>query len=246
MSAQEAPQAGRRSPSSEKEVAGATGDRLLRDLAERLAAATSSERVVVSVAESISRSFNVAYAHVSVERGAAGAEPDAGNHSRPSRPLVGSAGVSPESVTGERTATVVGPDGESIGKIWIVNRRDRDLGPDDQAELDATGRLVGALLGTAAAEPDLSSQAEGAFIALAAALDTHDDYIEGRAARVGAICSVLAEELGLDPGRLLVLRGAAAVYDCGNLTTPDLLLHKPEPLTAGEDPCDPAPRPANA
>ena len=203
---------------------------LLRCLAERLAAATGSDRVVAAVADAVAHVLDVAYVRITVDRGANGSDGEEPEY----RPLMGTSGQRPDSLDGELRAVVTGPDETAIGEIYVANKRTGDFAPADAESLEETGCLVGALLATAAAEPDLTSQAEGAFVALAAALDAHDDYIEGHPGRVAAICEVLGRDLGLDEHRLLVLRGASAVYDCGNLVTPDLLLLKSEPLTAGE------------
>lgn len=212
-------------------AAASGSEALLRDLAERLAAVTGSERVAMAVAESVAHALDAAFVHVSVRRpieltGSDGDE-------RP-QPLIGSHGTRPEYVESEMRETVYGIGDAPIGDIYVANKLTGEFTPADRASLTDSGQLVGTLLAFAAAEPDLSSQAQGAFLALAAALDAHDEFVEGRAARVAAICHLLADELDLAVDRRIVLRGAAAVYDCGTLVTPDVVLHKPGPLTVAE------------
>ena len=205
-------------------------ERLLSRLAGRLAAATGAERVVMAVADAVADLLDAAYVRIAVDRGADSPEDDEPE----CRPLLGTSGQRPEAPDDKLRALVIGPSEAAIGEIHVVSKHTGTFGRADAQNLVEIGRLVGTLLANAAAEPNLSAQAEGAFVALAAALDTHDEYMEGHAGRVAAICEVLGRDLGLDELRLILLRGASAVYDCGTLTTPDVLLHKPEPLTAGE------------
>ena len=199
-------------------------DRLLRYLAERLASGAGSERVIAAVAQTVAHILDAGYVRIAVKRGGEGG----------AEQLIGTSGEVPGLVNGELRANVVGPDRQPIGEIYAANKRRGAFSAADANDLQETGELVGALLATAANEPDLASQAEGAFVALAAVLDAHDEYATGRVQRVAGICELVGRDLGLDSHRLIVMRGAAAVYDCGNLVTSDLLLHKPGPLTAGE------------
>ena len=218
-------------PTPRPQAATSDSEALLRDLAERLAAATGSERVAMAVADSLAHALDAAFVHVSVRRPVemTGSEAD-----ELPQPLVGSHGTRPEHVTAELRQPVYGLSDTPIGDIYVANKLNGEFTPADRANLTDSGQLVGTLLAFAAAEPDLSSQAQGAFLALAAALDAHDEFVEGRAARVAAMCELLADELDLGVDRRIVLRGAAAVYDCGTLVTPDLVLHKPGPLSAAE------------
>lgn len=69
---------------------------------------------------------------------------------------------------------------------------------------------------------------------LARAIEMHDAETGKHVKRMGSIAAFLGDRLGLDPGRVLLLRGAAPMHDVGKLATPEDILQKPGPLTSRE------------
>jgi putative nucleotidyltransferase with HDIG domain len=70
--------------------------------------------------------------------------------------------------------------------------------------------------------------------ALVHAVDIKDRYTRGHSERVGHASAMIARELGMDGGRLDVLRFAGILHDVGKLGVPTRLLRKDGPLTADE------------
>ncbi|MFF8915259.1 HD-GYP domain-containing protein [Streptomyces sp. NPDC015032] len=70
--------------------------------------------------------------------------------------------------------------------------------------------------------------------ALVQAVDIKDTYTRGHSERVGRACVLMARELGMDRGRLEVLRFAGILHDVGKLGVPTRVLRKDGPLTPEE------------
>ncbi|MEU9762178.1 HD domain-containing phosphohydrolase [Streptomyces sp. NPDC001834] len=70
--------------------------------------------------------------------------------------------------------------------------------------------------------------------ALVQAVDIKDTYTRGHSERVGHASVLIARELGMDPGRLEVLRFAGILHDVGKLGVPTRVLRKDGPLTLEE------------
>ncbi|KOG38123.1 HD-GYP domain-containing protein [Streptomyces resistomycificus] len=70
--------------------------------------------------------------------------------------------------------------------------------------------------------------------ALVQAVDIKDGYTRGHSERVGQASMMIARELGMDEGRVEVLRFAGILHDVGKLGVPTRLLRKDGPLTAEE------------
>ena len=70
--------------------------------------------------------------------------------------------------------------------------------------------------------------------ALVQAVDIKDGYTRGHSERVGQASMMIARELGMDEGRVEVLRFAGILHDVGKLGVPTRLLRKDGPLTADE------------
>jgi len=61
------------------------------------------------------------------------------------------------------------------------------------------------------------------------------DYVTGRhTQRVGELCGLLAERLGMPPAEVELLRRAAPLHDVGKIGVPDAILLKPGRLTESE------------
>ena len=69
---------------------------------------------------------------------------------------------------------------------------------------------------------------------LARALEMHDEETGQHVNRMAATTTFLAEQLGLEHDRVLLLRAAAPMHDVGKVATPDQILRKQGPLTAEE------------
>ncbi|MEU6378656.1 HD-GYP domain-containing protein [Streptomyces sp. NPDC046909] len=70
--------------------------------------------------------------------------------------------------------------------------------------------------------------------ALVQAVDIKDGYTRGHSERVGQASMMIARELGMDEGRIEVLRFAGILHDVGKLGVPTRLLRKDGPLTPEE------------
>ncbi|MDQ0599042.1 putative nucleotidyltransferase with HDIG domain [Streptomyces canus] len=70
--------------------------------------------------------------------------------------------------------------------------------------------------------------------ALVQAVDIKDEYTRGHSERVGQASMMIARELGMDEGRVEVLRFAGILHDVGKLGVPTRLLRKDGPLTPEE------------
>ncbi|MEV0635091.1 HD-GYP domain-containing protein [Streptomyces sp. NPDC050619] len=70
--------------------------------------------------------------------------------------------------------------------------------------------------------------------ALVQAVDIKDGYTRGHSERVGQASMMIARELGMDEGRVEVLRFAGILHDVGKLGVPTRLLRKDGPLTPEE------------
>ncbi|WP_405750371.1 HD-GYP domain-containing protein [Streptomyces sp. NBC_00012] len=70
--------------------------------------------------------------------------------------------------------------------------------------------------------------------ALVQAVDIKDTYTRGHSERVGRASVLIARELGMDPGRLEVVRFAGILHDVGKLGVPTRVLRKDGPLTSEE------------
>jgi diguanylate cyclase (GGDEF)-like protein/putative nucleotidyltransferase with HDIG domain len=69
---------------------------------------------------------------------------------------------------------------------------------------------------------------------LAQAVDARDPNTQRHSERVAEIAAELAQALGWDPERVILLREAALVHDVGKIGVPDSVLLKAGPLTAEE------------
>jgi len=81
---------------------------------------------------------------------------------------------------------------------------------------------------------DLRASQQETVERLAAAIEMHDVDSACHIDRMASIAALLATELGLEPSHVLLLRSAATLHDVGNVATPDAVLRKPGPLSAGE------------
>ncbi len=69
---------------------------------------------------------------------------------------------------------------------------------------------------------------------LSRAIDRHDSATGEHVDRMAAVAAMLGQELGLEAGRVELLRAAAPMHDIGKIGTPAEILRKPGPLAPGE------------
>jgi putative two-component system response regulator len=69
---------------------------------------------------------------------------------------------------------------------------------------------------------------------LARAIEMHDPETGRHVNRMASTAALLGSKLGLEAGRVLLLRTAAPMHDVGKIATPDSVLHKPGALTVSE------------
>jgi putative nucleotidyltransferase with HDIG domain len=69
------------------------------------------------------------------------------------------------------------------------------------------------------------------FVTLAKVFDMRDPYVGGHAAQVAVYAVALAEEMGLPPDQIELIRQCAFLHDIGKLAIPETILHKPGRLT---------------
>ena len=94
---------------------------------------------------------------------------------------------------------------------------------------------VTSTLGAVAGRRSVESQAQLATVlSLAEALDQRDSSTAKHSQTVGALCELMARELGLEDERIQRVRLAGILHDIGKIGVPDSILRKPGPLTDEE------------
>jgi diguanylate cyclase (GGDEF)-like protein/putative nucleotidyltransferase with HDIG domain len=94
---------------------------------------------------------------------------------------------------------------------------------------------VTSTLGAVAGKRSVESQAQLAtVISLAEALDQRDSSTARHSQTVGALCELMAKELGLEQDRIERVHLAGILHDIGKIGVPDSILQKPGPLTEPE------------
>ncbi|MBM4437836.1 MAG: hypothetical protein FJ029_11520 [Actinobacteria bacterium] len=154
--------------------------------------------MIAAAAAAIAGLFEAGFASVTVERTA---HTPARRASTPSHPMSASSGHRRATILSELRCVVAGGDGRPFGEILVANPHRGVFSADDVERLQSAAETVSALLSVAAGEPDLTAQAEGAFMALAAALDERGGTASHRAGRIAAICDLVGRALGLDESR---------------------------------------------
>jgi diguanylate cyclase (GGDEF)-like protein/putative nucleotidyltransferase with HDIG domain len=90
-------------------------------------------------------------------------------------------------------------------------------------------------LGALAGKHNVESQAQLATVlSLAEALDQRDSSTARHSQTVGALCELMAKQLGLPEARVERVRLAGILHDIGKIGVPDSILGKPSPLTPEE------------
>lgn len=94
--------------------------------------------------------------------------------------------------------------------------------------------LFGAVTWTLAALVTRLVAEDDAIRALGSAVENRDVSVKEHLERVTELAEQLGRALGLDRPTLAALSRGAYLHDLGKLATPDLVLHKPGPLTLDE------------
>jgi putative nucleotidyltransferase with HDIG domain len=85
-----------------------------------------------------------------------------------------------------------------------------------------------------AQQHQLERDFERTVASLAAAIEAKDPTTEGHVQRVAQLAVLVGRRLGLDDGRLRILRYGAMLHDVGKIGVPEEILNKPGGLTADE------------
>ena len=83
----------------------------------------------------------------------------------------------------------------------------------------------------AAANSSIRQLNDELFLTVAKVFDARDPYVGGHAAQVATYAVAVAEELGLPPERIEVVRQSAFLHDIGKIAIPEAILHKPSRLS---------------
>lgn len=119
---------------------------------------------------------------------------------------------------------------------------------DEEDEIDAVAGISTDITGELEAESlrdelvttqrqaieDLKDSRQETVERLTRAIDRHDSSTGEHVSRMAAIAAFLGTELGLDPGRVELLRAAAPMHDVGKIGTPAEILRKSGDLTLEE------------
>ena len=108
--------------------------------------------------------------------------------------------------------------------------RQRDIAVEKQAEALQKKLAVA----QERAIEELHTSRQETVECLAKAIEMHDAETGRHVQRMGSITAFLGERLGLDQGRVLLLKAAAPMHDVGKIATPEDILQKPGPLTSKE------------
>jgi len=94
---------------------------------------------------------------------------------------------------------------------------------------------VTSTLGAVAGRRNVEKQAQLATVlSLAEALDQRDSSTARHSQTVGALCELMARELGFSDDRVERIRLAGVLHDIGKIGVPDSILRKPGPLSSEE------------
>ena len=123
--------------------------------------------------------------------------------------------------------------GNDEGAVFLA----RPTRPYTEAE-GVSLKLVARQLARARERSRLYASLEGttteAISALAAALESRDDTTGEHIRRTQILAGAVAEEIGLGPGQVRVVKYASMLHDIGKIGIPDSILNKPGGLTREE------------
>jgi PAS domain S-box-containing protein len=131
----------------------------------------------------------------------------------------------------ERTfKTIKFPLLDEVGEITAVG----GISADTTAENEAMRLSKELALNQRKAIEDLQLSRQETIEGLAKAINLHDSATGAHVYRMAAIAAFLGGELGLDPGRVQLLRAAAPMHDVGKIGVPAEILRKAGPLSVEE------------
>ena len=204
----------------------AGGDRLLRQMASML---EKSIRRIDFVARSGGEEFAVLLPETDQHHAFMVAEQLLERIRReapPSQPnLTASVGVATCPEHGSDLASLLGAADQALHAAKALGR--------DRAVIYSPE--VTTVLGAMAGRRSVQAQAQLATVlSLAEALDQRDSSTARHSQTVGALCELMARELGLPPDQVERVRLAGVLHDIGKIGVPDSILRKPGPLTDEE------------
>lgn len=204
----------------------AGGDRLLRRVASMLEKAT---RRIDFVARSGGEEFAVLLPETDQHHAFMVAEQlleRVRRESPPSQPnLTASIGVATCPEHGSDLASLLSASDQALHAAKALGR--------DRAVIYSPE--VTTVLGAMAGRRSVQAQAQLATVlSLAEALDQRDSSTARHSQTVGALCELMARELGLPPDQVDRVRLAGVLHDIGKIGVPDSILRKPGPLADEE------------
>lgn len=108
------------------------------------------------------------------------------------------------------------------------------ISADITGELEAAGLRDELVATQRRSIEELKRSSQETVERLTRAIDRRDSSTGAHVTRMAAIAAFLGTEIGLDTGRVELLRAAAPMHDVGKIGTPDQILRKPGPLTPEE------------
>ncbi|MBN1347641.1 MAG: HD-GYP domain-containing protein [Phycisphaerae bacterium] len=135
-------------------------------------------------------------------------------------------------------SVMVGPlkGGDEIQDIVILGRRQSrgEFKSGDMRMLDSVLSHGGELVSNLRLMERLRTLSFEAVLTLVSAIDKKDSYTSGHSERVGVLCRLIGEQMGLSPTELQDLEWAGILHDVGKIGISDGILTKPRSLTDEE------------
>ena len=126
-------------------------------------------------------------------------------------------------------------DETPLGVLCFCGKPGSDFFTSTEVKLATTiAAYAGSLLSNARLYERVRTLFLGAISALAAAIESKDDYTHGHVERVTEFSSAIAEEMGFDSAHVEHIRLAAMMHDLGKIGVPDSILGKKGKLTEEE------------
>jgi GAF domain-containing protein len=117
--------------------------------------------------------------------------------------------------------------GEIIGVAQAINKRNGAFTEEDEDLLTALSAQAAVAIEIAQQYEERKRQFDSFVRGLAIALDARDHLTSGHTARVTHYAVILAEEMGLPPREVELVRYSGWLHDLGKIGVPDRVLCKP-------------------
>jgi putative nucleotidyltransferase with HDIG domain len=129
----------------------------------------------------------------------------------------------------------IGSTARVLGVCYVDNLNgDRRFSDEELEFLTAVARQAGLMMDNLYLIEEQRRSLESFMRTLAATMDARDDSTAGHSARVAALSSALAREVGLSPADCRLIYYAGLLHDYGKIGTRDDVLLKPSELTEEE------------